>query len=86
MCSMCCFKAWAVQFFHLSLEKGEKKKLHGTDPVKMNIAAIPNVITTCYGAGMEGDDINSLMEIVGMGNIFMKLGGGPHKCTLHHLN
>lgn len=54
--------------------------------MKMNVAAIPNVITTCYGAGMEGDDINSLMEIVGMGNIFMKLGGGPHKCTLHHLN
>lgn len=56
------------------LEKGEKK-LHGKDPVKMNIAAITNVLTTCYGAGMEGNDINSRMEIVGMGNIFLKLGG-----------
>lgn len=43
--------------------------------MKMNIAAITNVLTTCYGAGMEGNYINSLMEIVGMGNRFLKLGG-----------
>lgn len=43
--------------------------------MKMNIAAITNVLTICYGAGMEEDDKNSLMEIVGMGNIFLNLGG-----------
>lgn len=60
--------------------KKEEKNLHGAVPVKMNIAVITNVLTTCYGAGMEGNDINSLMEIVEneWGTYFWNWEG-PHK-------
>lgn len=39
------------------MKEWKKKKLDGTAPVKMNTAAIPNIIATCYEAGMEWAEI-----------------------------